>query len=129
VTIALKYVDNQNNNQTATAQASFAVAGPSNPNVVTCGGNVPSGTCPNGTNGPLGQVVISPGPYIQLGGTQANVGIQFSASATPPTGYSNAFTWVQLVTNDTKVVTPNTGATQTCVPLTQPAGASTWLDT
>ncbi len=78
-----------------------------------------------------GQVVINSGPVLQFGGSLSNIGITFTATATPPSGYSNNFKWVQLVTNDTRVLTPaNGGAVQTCVPTTQPiASTGTGLDT
>jgi len=131
VTFTLKYKDNQSQDQTAPATATFNVAGPSNPNVITCGGNVPNGNCPNGTNGPLGQVVINPGtpPTVGLGNsTFSNAGIVFNASATPPSGYSNNFIWVHLITANTIAIagTPNV----TCHQITNPQNTTgTGLDT
>jgi hypothetical protein len=93
--------------------------------VVTCGGNVPSGNCPNGANGPLGQVVINASNTprtLGLGNaTSSNVGIIFNASATPPSGYSNSFTWVQLLTANTISITAT--ASVSCVQITIPQNA------
>jgi hypothetical protein len=125
VTFTLNYTDNNNQSQSSPVTATFNVAGPSNPNVVTCGGNVPSGNCPNGANGPLGQVVINTSntpPTLGLGNaTFSNVGIIFNASATPPSSYSNSFTWVQLLTANTISITAT--ASVSCVQITIPQNA------
>ncbi len=125
VTFTLNYKDNQSVNQATSVQANFTVVGPSNPTVITCGGNVPNGNCPNGTNGPLGQAVINSGtpPTVGLGNsTFSNVGIVFNASATPPSGYSNNFIWAQLITADTIAITgtPNVICHQTTNPQNTP---------
>lgn len=89
VTFTLNYVDNQSHNQTATATATFNIAGPSNSGVAT----------------QLGQVAINPGPYLQFGSTSgSNIGINFTASANQPAGYSPVFKWVNLISNDTVVL-------------------------
>jgi hypothetical protein len=105
------------NGSTPSAKATFNVAGPTSPNVHTCGGNVT--TC--ASDGTLGQVAINPGPFLQFGGTQSNVGIIFAASATPPSGYSNNFTWIQYIRGDLVDLTPSNGdPVKHCVPTTQP---------
>src|SRR6266852_3472206 len=89
VTFTLNYVDNQSHDQTATATATFNIAGPSNSGVAT----------------QLGQVAINPGPYLQFGSTSgSNIGINFTASANQPAGYSPVFKWVNLISNDTVVL-------------------------
>ena len=122
VTFTLNY----GNSQTATAQTTFNVSGPSTPNVLVCGGNV-GGSCTSTTA--LGTVNINPTNVLQLGGSTNNIGIQFTASATPPSGQSNNFVWYQIITNDTKVITKPSGSTQTCVAVTTPAGGLPYLDT
>lgn len=126
VTFTLNFTDNLNQSQSVPVTAKFNVAGPSNPNVVTCGGNVPSGNCPNGASGPLGQVVINTSntpSTLGLGNaTSSNVGIIFNASATPPSGYSNSFTWVQLLTANTIAITATPSVS--CVQITIPQNAS-----
>jgi hypothetical protein len=84
--------------------ANFNIAGPTNVTVFTCGGTV---TGPCSSNGPLGKVVINNGPQLQFGNvtTNTNVGIQFSASATAPSGSTNTFQWVQIITADTMQLT------------------------
>ena len=100
------------------ATTSFNVAGPTAVSLFTCGGNVPSG-CAH--NGPLGTVAIDTGPVLRLGGPASNIGIAFTASATPPSGYANTFSYVQLIKNDPITLTPsNGGAVQVCNPTTQP---------
>lgn len=110
------------------ATAGFNVLGPTGAVVHTCGGNVSS--CSNDAS--LGTVRIGAGPSLEFGGTASNVGINFTASATLPSGYPNSrFNWVQLETKDIFVLTPtNGGAVQTCVPTSQPvATTGTGLDT
>lgn len=72
----------------------------------------------------MGQVVINTvnsAPAMQLGGTQSNIGIDFSASATAPPGSSNSFMWLQLINSDPTQYTPANGnPVQNCVPVTQP---------
>lgn len=62
----------------------------------------------------------------------SNVGINFSASATPPTGLSNNFSFVQVITNDILLLTPASGGSNlTCFPVTQPPtsnGSGFFLD-
>lgn len=99
--------------QTATAQATFNIAGPTSPNVITCGGNVPSGSCPNGPNS-LGQPAINSGnpyPFLQFGGTTDNIGIQFIASANQPARYSSwVFKWVNKISDDNVTLTDSNGS-------------------
>jgi hypothetical protein len=100
----------------ATASATFNVAAPTGVGV-----SIPT----------MGNVVISSAPAMQLGGTKSNVGIGFGASATPPPGTSNNFTWVQLINSDAIQLTPSNGnPVLNCVPQTLPI-ASTYpaLDT
>jgi hypothetical protein len=86
---------------------------------VACGGNV-TNSCVSGT---VGQVDIGPVPNLILGGVPSNLGIQFKASATPPSGYTtNNFQWVQLITNDALLITLNNNTTQTCRYTTVPPG-------
>jgi hypothetical protein len=76
---------------------------------------------------PTGSVGIFAGPVLGYFGP---VGINFTATAAPPTGYTGRFEYVQLITNDTITVTTTGGTTQTCVNVTQPPTASgTGLDT
>src|ERR1700722_12352748 len=106
--------------------ATFNVAGPASVKLYTCGGNVGAGGCT--ANGALGKVAINPGPKLQFGGTATNIGIEFTASATTPSGQ---FSWVQEITNDVITNTPsNGGAVQTCYPPEKPtAGVFPGLDT
>ena len=78
-----------------------------------------------------GQEDITPGLFLAFGGVPTNIGISFAASATPPSGYSNSFEWVQLITHDVSLLTPSSGAAVlTCTPTTQPvANTGTGLDT
>lgn len=100
VKFTLNYNDSSGTAQSATAQATFNISGPTSVNVIACGGNVTS-NCVNGT---VGQVDIGPVPNLILGGLPNNIGIQFTASATPPTGYSNSFQWIQPISNDTLLI-------------------------
>jgi hypothetical protein len=93
VTFTLNY----GSSQTAKAQATFNIAGPSSPNVTT----------------QLGQAAINPGPVLQFGVPPSVLGIQFSASATQPAGYSGSFVWVQLLTTYVVGLTISSG-NQTC---------------
>jgi len=130
VTFTLNYKINGTAQPAATATTTFTVVGPTAPNVVTCGGNVPGKSCPNGQSGPLGTVVINPGPTLAFGNTSSNIGIVFNASATPPSGYSNSFTWVHLITANTITIKAS-NVTFTCIQNTQPANTNngTGLDT
>jgi hypothetical protein len=95
------------------ATATFNIGGPTAASVAT----------------QLGQVAINPGPYLQFGSIPSNVGIAFTASATPPSGYSNSFLWVQQNTNDVLTITLNDNTTHTCTFTTVPAGGDPFLDT
>jgi hypothetical protein len=77
----------------------------------------------------LGQVVIDSVPELIFGGTPTNVGIIVTASAAPPSGYSNNFFWTQINASDTKVETLNNNTSTTCYPATVPAGGDPFLDT
>jgi hypothetical protein len=59
-------------------------------------------------------VAINSGNVLQLGSPPSNQGIAFTAGATPPSGYTNSFVWVQLITGDTFGFTLSSGLTQTC---------------
>jgi len=100
VTFTLNY----GSNQVATAQATFNIAGPT----------------PSTQNAPfvttsLGQAAInsgSPYPFLQFGGTSDNIGINFTASANQPAGYSWVFKWVNIISDDNVTLTDSNG-TQT----------------
>jgi hypothetical protein len=68
-----------------TATTTFNVVGPSAPSVAA----------------PTGQVIVTTSSPLKLrfGASNANPGIKFTASATPPPGYSNTFVWVQILNN------------------------------
>jgi len=94
VTFTLNYKDNLNNSQSTAVTATFNIAGPTS----------------SGVTAQLGQVAINSGPYLQFGSTSgSNIGIQFTASVTQPGGYSPVFKWVNLVSNDTVVLTSANG--------------------
>jgi len=77
----------------------------------------------------MGQANINPsGPSLQLGNA-TTPGITFTASATPPSGYSNNFAWVQINTNDSLSITLNNNTQETCTWATTPAGGDPYLDT
>jgi hypothetical protein len=103
---------NLSNNTSPKVTATFNISGPTLAGVTT----------------QLGQVVITSEPALSLGNYPSIAGIQLTASATPPTGYSNSFEWVQIITNDTKMITLNDNTTTTCVPATTPAGGLPFLD-
>jgi hypothetical protein len=100
---------------TATASAVFNIVGPTSVSV-----SIPP---------TLGTAQInnsySP-PLLQFGSNViGNVfGIQFTASATEPSGYSPQFKWVQVITNDTVTETPTSGSNLTCYSTTSPSGHS-----
>ncbi len=102
VTFTLNYSVNGTPQPAATAKATFNIAGPT----------------PSTTNAPfvttqLGQVAINSGPFLQFGGTTDNIGIQYTASANQPTGYSPVFKWVNLISNDTLVQIDTNGTLTT----------------
>lgn len=79
------------------ASATFNVAGPTNPVVLT----------------PLGVVQISPdGQFLEFGdsGSGATPGIKFQASFTPPLGFPGSFFWVQLINKSNYTFTPAGGS-------------------
>jgi hypothetical protein len=80
-----------------TASATFDVAGPTNPVVLT----------------PLGAVQISPdGQFLEFGdsGSGATPGITFQGSLTPPLGFPGSFFWVQLINKSNYTFTPAGGS-------------------
>jgi len=110
VTFTLNY---GNNNQTAQASVTFNISGPTSASIAPA---------------TLGSVDINPGPVLQFGNL-ATPGIKFTASATPPAGYTNSFVWVQINTNDALLLTMNDNTTQTCNWATVPSGGDPYLDT
>jgi len=108
VTFTLNLSDNTHPAATTT----FNIAAPTSPGVAT----------------QLGQVNITPGPELQFGNL-ATPGIKLTASATPPSGYSNSFVWVQVNTNDALLITLNNNTSQTCNWATTPPGGDPYLDT
>lgn len=74
---------NLNDGETATAQATFNVAGPTSPSVTT----------------PLGNWQESSGPSLQLGSNLSGVtpGITFNGSAATPPGDSGTYEWGQII--------------------------------
>jgi len=127
VTFTLNYKVNGVAQPAATATATFNIAGPTSLSVFTCGGNVPTGC--GGKSGPLGSVVVNSEPAIIFGGSGTNFGIVFQASATAPSGASNNFEWVDLITANTITITAS-GGTYSCIQQTQGVGSGgTGLDT
>jgi hypothetical protein len=63
-----------------------------------------------------------------LGGKGSDLGISFTASATPPSGYSNHFVWAQMLSGYTWVGTIGVGGTETCHPSANPSWAPPGLD-
>jgi len=63
----------------------------------------------------VGTINISANQILQLGGSLSNTGIMLTATSTPPANYSGAYSWVQLITNNTTVATNAAGAPFTCV--------------
>jgi hypothetical protein len=93
---------------------SFNVAGPTAASVAT----------------KTGTVQIGAGPVVEFGVAGGPVGIAFTAAATPPSGFSNDFSWVQLITSDTISLTPSNGnPVLKCVnKTTPPTSGGTGLD-
>ena len=83
--LSVKFTLNLSNGQSPSASATFNVVGPTAPNVATS----------------TGQVIVTTSPplVLRFGASNANPGIRFTASATPPSGYFNTFVWVQLLDN------------------------------
>jgi hypothetical protein len=106
--------------------ANFTVNGPTNVQVFSCGGAI-TGPCSSDSN--LGTVEIDSGPQLRFGNLEdlSNVGIQFSASATAPSGYTNMFQFVQLIVGDTSQLTGC--AVLTCHPLITGTNILPGLDT
>ncbi|HKW58074.1 MAG TPA: hypothetical protein VJN42_12020, partial [Candidatus Acidoferrum sp.] len=100
ITFTLNYKDANGTVQHAAATTTFTVNGPTSLVIQT----------------PEGQITVNPGPVLQFGGPNSNPtdGITFSASATPPTGFSNSFFWAQLILGDTFTFTTTGGTTQVC---------------
>ncbi len=88
VTFTLNY----GSSQTATASATFNIAGPTSPLITAS----------------LGNWQIGSGPILELGSPGPSPGIAFSKSATPPLGFPGAFKWVQVVTKSNFVCTSGT---------------------
>ena len=78
------------------ASATFNVAGPTSP----------------GTAVALGTINISSSKLV-FGGSGANIGIKFTPSATPPSGYSKTWVYVQLIDSLTIQLTGSTSHTCT----------------
>ena len=78
---------NLSNGQSPTAQATFSIAGPTAVSVST----------------QLDQARIIAGPDLSFGNPPSSVGIRFTASASPPSGYSNTFVWVQIINSASAV--------------------------
>ncbi|MGA2694697.1 MAG: hypothetical protein ABSE92_01465 [Terriglobales bacterium] len=80
-------------NSTASALTKFNVAGPSSPSVVT----------------KVGTINTLNNTKLVLGGSGSNIGIEFTPSASAPSGYSNTWVYVQLIDSLTiKLITGNT---------------------
>jgi hypothetical protein len=94
VTFTLKYLDNQNNPQTATAQAFLTVAGVTSPLISTR---------------PLGSIQITSGPAIEVGDPSTTPGVSFSKSAYTPLGYPGVFIWVQVITKSNVACVSSSG--------------------
>jgi hypothetical protein len=84
---------------TPSAQATFSIAAPTSVAVTV----------------QTGSVAINSGPLLQFGSNSGtNVGIKFTASATPPSGATNNFSWVQLISSWTFQLTDPTNGNQIC---------------
>ncbi len=83
-------------NSTASALTKFNVAGPSSPSVVT----------------KVGTINTLNNTKLVLGGSGSNIGIEFTPSASAPSGYSNTWVYVQLI--DSLTIKLITGNTVTC---------------
>lgn len=104
--------------------ATFDVVGPTNVQLYTCGGSVPSSGCAG--SGPLGQVdIVYKGsvPYLALGALKSNVGIVFTASAAEPPGYVGSFVFVQLINYDETAIFSG-GSEKLCYPPIEPSGSA-----
>ncbi len=98
VTFTLNYVDNQSHNQTASATATFNIAGPTSVTVST-------------TRGQWEIDTPTSGPILSFGFPIGTPGITFNGKATSPSGDTGTYEWAQLVTTNTK--TKISGSTTT----------------
>src|SRR5713101_3068224 len=87
VTFTLNYVDNQSHNQTASATATFNIAGPTSVTVST-------------TRGQWEIDTPTSGPILSFGFPIGTPGITFNGKATSPSGDTGTYEWAQLVTTN-----------------------------
>jgi hypothetical protein len=115
--LAVTFTAHLSNGQTGAASATFNVEGPSQTLVDTAFGTT------NILNNKL-----------YLGGSGTNIGIKFTPSSIPPSGYANTFVFVQLLDNLTWTLTGSNGHTCTWsgldsqYPYPYPPGITTYTD-
>ena len=70
--------------------------------------NGPTGAA---VDAPTGLVALLPGspPTMAFGGSPQNLGVQFTVSATPPSGNSDTYSWAQLISKNSFALQTNTG--------------------
>jgi hypothetical protein len=107
VTFTLNYVDNQSHNQTATATATFNVAGPTNVQIQFVAQGAPQ-FLNNGTTN----------ASIEFGDPTGTSGIQWTASATSPSQVAGTYRWAQIIANNSYTYTVGT----TTTPCAEPPG-------